>query len=26
LDFPWQDGADVQQCLLLALRWVNEHP
>jgi len=26
VDFPWQDGADVQQCLLLALRWVNKHP
>jgi len=25
VDFPWQDGADVQQCLLLALRWVDEH-
>jgi hypothetical protein len=22
--FPWQDGADVEECLLRALRWIDE--
>jgi len=22
--FPWQDGADVEECLLQALRWIDE--
>jgi hypothetical protein len=22
--FPWQDGSDVEQCLLRALRWIDE--
>jgi hypothetical protein len=22
--FPWQDGPDVEQCLLRALRWIDE--